>query len=174
MSVTVMTRRRALAAIGAASLSVGLSSASVEALCASPTIRWGFRGRFALSRPRGSALAAVRGSGPMTIIEDLDAVRLVGAGETPHPLSAEEVAESLTLLRIPADLAPGRYALRGVGTTETMMEITDVAMPAVGALRSHGLHRERARASASGLGGSTTAPSASCSASRGRCPSTAS
>jgi hypothetical protein len=86
-------------------------------------------------------------------IEDLDAVRLVGAGETPHPLSAEEVAESLTLLRIPADLAPGRYALRGVGTTETMMEITDVAMPAVGALRSHGLHRERARASASGLGG---------------------
>jgi pimeloyl-ACP methyl ester carboxylesterase len=61
MSVTVMTRRRALAAIGAASLSVGLSSASVEALCASPTIRWGFRGRFALSRPRGSALAAVRG-----------------------------------------------------------------------------------------------------------------
>ena len=152
MSVAVMTRRRALAAIGATSLGLGalLSSTPVEALCASPTIRWGLHARFALSRPRGSALAAVRGSGPMTVIENLDAVRLVGAGATPHALAAEEVAEGVTLLRIPADLAPGRYALRGIGTTETTLEITDVAMPAVAALRSRGLRRERARASSAG------------------------
>ncbi len=140
-----MTRRELLGTLGAVGLSVGagLSSSPVSALCASAEERWGFHGRFVLARPRGSGFVLVHDSSPMTIVPDLSAVRLVGAGQTPHLLAREDVNDSVVVLRTAADLAPGTYALRGVGRTEATIEITDVALPAVGAPRTRPLRRER-------------------------------
>lgn len=140
-----MTRRELLGTLGAMSLAVGvgLSSSPVSALCASSDDRWGIHGRFALARPRGSGFVLVHDSIPMTIVPDLGAVRLVGAGQTPHLLTREDVNDSVVVLRTATDLAPGAYALRGVGRTEAAIEITDAALPALGAPRTRPLRRER-------------------------------
>lgn len=74
--------------------------------------------------PRGAGLVLDPGTA------SLEEVRLVGAGETPHRLTVEPVAERLVVLRIPATLAPGEYELRGVTLSHARpFDVTDAPLP---------------------------------------------
>lgn len=104
----------------------GPAPAPAAALCAGREFVLSLRGHVAGTRPAAAGLVVVRSDVSVrgAEIADLDAVRFVGAGQTPFPLVSEEVATGVWVLRPSTPLVPGHYELRGVSSRPMPVELT--------------------------------------------------
>lgn len=141
--VTRLSRRSFLAGVTVGP--VLLSTQPLAALCAGGSDRWIVRSGSPVVRPRGSGFLVVRSDEPGTHVASLETVRLVGAGQTPHVLAREELGRDLVVLRIPAEIPGGHYTLRGVGPTETSIELVEAPIETLPAPRGPSLRRRRSR-----------------------------
>jgi hypothetical protein len=66
-------------------------------------------------------------------VSDLNAVRMVGPGQTPFSFTVEEITPDVLALRPSTPLAPGRYVLRGVSSDPITVELIDTPLPPLAA-----------------------------------------
>lgn len=142
-----MRRLATIAICSAAALAVALALAPgrVRAVCAAPQEHLELLLGPSGPRPRAGGFLVVRDQGPRGArgVTDVAQLRLVGPGQRPVRLDADEVVPGVWAMRPVALPAVGRHELRGLVGDALSLELADLPVAAAARPRVRRLHIER-------------------------------